>query len=177
MKDPGLGPWAGIRAYEARFRGAGWMTSGCWKPGGNAWGDRGPGRQRPGDHHKPGGNARCTGTGAGPRSYGGRGYGPGTGWSQHGNGLRPRLGARDGSGDFCTVQGAVDFVPENNTTPRTIFIRKGVYTEIVYVAKKHALSFVGEDRKQSVIGYANNAKFNPSSDNHTYHRGVFLASA
>src|SRR5262249_45093651 len=33
--------------------------------------------------------------------------------------------AADGSGDFCTVQGAVDFVPEGNREPVTIFIRNG----------------------------------------------------
>jgi len=28
--------------------------------------------------------------------------------------------AADGSGDFCTVQGAIDLVPSNNTRPVTI---------------------------------------------------------
>ena len=39
--------------------------------------------------------------------------------------------AADGTGDFATVQGAIDFVPEKNIRPRTILLRKGVYTEIV----------------------------------------------
>ncbi|MGH9594865.1 MAG: pectinesterase family protein, partial [Bryobacteraceae bacterium] len=55
--------------------------------------------------------------------------------------------AADGTGDFCTVQGAVDFVPVSNTVPRTIYIRNGTYEEIVYVLGKHALTFLGEDRK------------------------------
>jgi pectin methylesterase-like acyl-CoA thioesterase len=84
--------------------------------------------------------------------------------------------AADGDGDFRTVQGAVDFVPDGNTTPTTLFIRKGTYTELVYFANKHALTFQGEDRKQTVIEYANNAKFNSASDQRTYHRGVFLAN-
>jgi len=33
--------------------------------------------------------------------------------------------AADGSGDFCTVQGAIDLIPANNTTKRYINIRNG----------------------------------------------------
>jgi pectin methylesterase-like acyl-CoA thioesterase len=98
--------------------------------------------------------------------------------------------AADGSGDFCTVQGALDFIPDGNTTPTTIFIRHGTYTEIVFFSDKHAITLVGEDRAQTVIEYATNDRFNPSSSNpfaganpnpsaaphgHVYHRGVFLA--
>ena len=35
--------------------------------------------------------------------------------------------AADGSGDFCTVQGALDFIPDGNTKPVTVFVRKGTY--------------------------------------------------
>jgi pectin methylesterase-like acyl-CoA thioesterase len=84
--------------------------------------------------------------------------------------------AADGSGDFCTVQGAIDFVPDGNTARTTILLRKGTYIELIYLANKHALTFTGEDRTKSVISYANNAKFNPASDKATYHRGVFLAA-
>lgn len=83
--------------------------------------------------------------------------------------------AADDSADFCTVQGAVDFVPDGNTAPTTIFIRNGVYTGLVCVVNKNALTFNGEDRKQAIIEYANNARFNPASDQGVYHRGVFLA--
>ncbi|HLX69964.1 MAG TPA: pectinesterase family protein [Verrucomicrobiae bacterium] len=68
--------------------------------------------------------------------------------------------AADGSGDFCTVQGAVDFVPPGNTQPREIFIRNGIYQEIVCVTNKNHLTFHGEDRKQTIIQYANNENFN-----------------
>jgi pectin methylesterase-like acyl-CoA thioesterase len=84
--------------------------------------------------------------------------------------------AADGTGDFCTIQGAVDFVPDGNKTPTTLLIRKGTYTELIYFAHKDALTIQGEDRKQCVIEYANNAKFNSASDQGTYHRGVFLAN-
>jgi len=75
--------------------------------------------------------------------------------------------ATDGSGDFNTVQGAIDYVPDGNTPPTTIFIKKGNYTDLVNLSNKHALTFLGEDRKQSVIRCANNSNFNGGS------RGVF----
>ncbi|HUO08787.1 MAG TPA: pectinesterase family protein [Phycisphaerae bacterium] len=86
--------------------------------------------------------------------------------------------AADGTGDFCTVQGAIDFIPDNNTTPTTLFLKKGIYTELVAIQNKHALTLLGEDRKQSIIQYANNDKLNHNNGpdgKHVYHRGVFLA--
>lgn len=68
--------------------------------------------------------------------------------------------AADGTGDFATVQGALDSVPAGNTVPTTIFLRKGTYNEIVYFANKHNLTILGEDRKGTVIRYANNQGLN-----------------
>ncbi|HTT55584.1 MAG TPA: pectinesterase family protein [Opitutaceae bacterium] len=99
--------------------------------------------------------------------------------------------AADGTGDFCTVQGALDFIPDGNTTPTTIFLRKGTYTEMVFFTHKDAITLRGDDRRQCVIEYATNERFNPAGGNpyadssdpsaaphaggHIYHRGVFLA--
>jgi pectin methylesterase-like acyl-CoA thioesterase len=96
--------------------------------------------------------------------------------------------AADGTGDFCTVQGAIDFLPPGNLAPTTIFVRRGTYTEIVAFSQKHAITLRGEDRHQTVIAYANNAKFNDGGGNpyaagasaepkrrSIYHRAVFLA--
>jgi pectin methylesterase-like acyl-CoA thioesterase len=72
--------------------------------------------------------------------------------------------AADGSGDFATVQGAVDFVPANNAKRVVILVKKGTYTEVVYVgSNKPFLTVRGEDRNESVIQYANNNTFNPTS--------------
>ena len=72
--------------------------------------------------------------------------------------------AADGSGDFATVQGAVDFVPANNNKRVVIYVKKGMYTEIVYVnSNKPFITVRGEDRNLSVIQYANNNNFNPTS--------------
>ncbi len=69
--------------------------------------------------------------------------------------------AADGSGDFNTVQGAVDFVPDRPPQPVTIFIRNGTYEEIVFFRNKSNLTFRGEDREKVQVGYGNNSAFNP----------------
>jgi pectin methylesterase-like acyl-CoA thioesterase len=71
--------------------------------------------------------------------------------------------AADGSGDFCTVQGAVDFVPQGNTDLVTIFIRSGVYYEMVNFSGKDHLTFLGEDRKKTILAYPNNATYSASA--------------
>jgi pectin methylesterase-like acyl-CoA thioesterase len=68
-----------------------------------------------------------------------------------------------GSGDFCTVQGAIDFVPSGNTTPRTIQIKNGAYREIVRNSSRNNLTFLGQDRNQTVMVYANNENMNTGS--------------
>jgi len=69
--------------------------------------------------------------------------------------------AADGSGDFSTVQGAVDFVPDHPQHRVTIFIRNGAYEEIVFFRNKSKLTFRGEDREKVQVGYTNNSAFNP----------------
>ena len=69
--------------------------------------------------------------------------------------------AADGSGDFNTVQGAIDFVPDNNPGRVTIYIKKGIYEEIVYFRNKTNVTFLGEDRDKVIVCYANNEVFNP----------------
>jgi pectin methylesterase-like acyl-CoA thioesterase len=71
--------------------------------------------------------------------------------------------AADGSGDFCTVQGAVDFVPPGNTNRVVVFIRKGLYQEIVRINAKPKVTFRGESRKQTLVAYANNNNLNSGS--------------
>jgi pectin methylesterase-like acyl-CoA thioesterase len=69
--------------------------------------------------------------------------------------------AADGSGDFCSVQGAIDFVPEGNQRPVTITVRPGVYTEIDYVRPDRAhITVRGTDRTGTAIEYPNNDHLN-----------------
>lgn len=73
--------------------------------------------------------------------------------------------AADGSGDFTTVQGAIDFVPDRSPRRVTIFIRNGNYEEIVYFRNKSTITILGEDRDKVVVFYANNEVFNPHPSN------------
>ena len=67
----------------------------------------------------------------------------------------------DGTGDFNTVQGAMDFIPDYNKKRVTVFIHNGIYEEIVYFRNKSNISIIGEDREKVVILYENNEIFNP----------------
>lgn len=71
----------------------------------------------------------------------------------------------DGTGDFSTVQGAVDFIPDKNPKRVTIFIKNGTYEEIVYFRNKTNITFLGEDRDKVIVCYANNEVFNPHPSN------------
>jgi pectin methylesterase-like acyl-CoA thioesterase len=77
--------------------------------------------------------------------------------------------AQDYSGDFATVQGAVDSVPANNTTPTVINIQNGVYTEIVDIHSKNNLLLRGQSRLGTMVGYPNNANLQGS----THYRMAF----
>ncbi|MBI4902909.1 MAG: immunoglobulin domain-containing protein [Acidobacteria bacterium] len=69
--------------------------------------------------------------------------------------------AADGNGDFCTLQAAIDFAPAGLTQPYVISVKPGVYREIIYVpSSKPFLVIRGEDRDNTIIQYANNAKLN-----------------
>ena len=69
--------------------------------------------------------------------------------------------AADGSGDFTTVQGAIDSVPVGNTQRVVITVKKGNYNELVYIgATRPFITIHGEDRALTVVGYANNNNLN-----------------
>jgi pectin methylesterase-like acyl-CoA thioesterase len=70
--------------------------------------------------------------------------------------------APDSLGDFCTLQGAVDYLPEDNYTPFEIFIRNGTYDAMAYLGPgRNRLRLVGEDRKQTILAGRNNDRLNP----------------
>lgn len=56
--------------------------------------------------------------------------------------------AKDNSGDFNSIQQAVDSIPAG--TPETIYIKKGIYKERVEV-RKNNISFVGENTDDTII--------------------------
>jgi pectin methylesterase-like acyl-CoA thioesterase len=95
----------------------------------------------------------------------------GKGWRFSTKAHGPRPGATrvtvsaDGNGDFNTVQGAIDFVPERHPGRVTIFVKNGDYEELVYFRNKTDLTIVGEDRDKVRVHYANNEVFNPHPAN------------
>jgi pectinesterase len=71
------------------------------------------------------------------------------------------VASADGTADFNTVQGAIDSIPDHNPRRVTVFIRNGMYEEIVYFRNKTNITILGEDREKVVVFYANNEIFNP----------------
>jgi pectin methylesterase-like acyl-CoA thioesterase len=71
--------------------------------------------------------------------------------------------AQDYSGDFATVQGAIDSVPSGNSTPTIINLHNGTYTEVVLVYNKNKITFRGQSRSGARIAYRNNNILNPGS--------------
>ncbi|WP_318153000.1 pectinesterase family protein [Metabacillus arenae] len=79
--------------------------------------------------------------------------------------------AKDGSGDYQTVQEAIDAVPANNTEPVKIFLKNGVYKEVVKVpANKPFISLIGENPEKTILTYDNYAK-KPRPEGGTYGTG------
>lgn len=64
--------------------------------------------------------------------------------------------APDGSGDYRTVQEAINAAPQTTSLDRpwTIFVRAGTYREIVYIQReKRFVALVGEDPRTTTITY------------------------
>jgi pectin methylesterase-like acyl-CoA thioesterase len=69
----------------------------------------------------------------------------------------------DGSGDFCTVQGAFDALPSPNNDPVMITLQNGTYYEIVHFTAKNNVTLHGQDRKLAIIAGTNNNNLNGTS--------------
>ena len=76
-----------------------------------------------------------------------------------------------GAGDFCTLQGALDAIPDFGATtnpasgaaasPVVIKVMPGDYEEIVYVRNKAHVTIIGSGADVTRVHYANNEVFNP----------------
>lgn len=69
--------------------------------------------------------------------------------------------AYDGSGDFNTVQGALDAIPDFCPDTTFISVAAGDYEEIVYARNKTNVVIRGEGMDETKVHYANNEVFNP----------------
>jgi pectinesterase len=62
--------------------------------------------------------------------------------------------ARDGSGNYTTIQSAIDAVPDNSTDRTVVFIKNGIYIEkVVIPSTKTNLTLVGEDVNQTILSW------------------------
>ncbi len=62
--------------------------------------------------------------------------------------------AQDGSGDFTTVQAALNTVPANNSSRVVIRIKKGIYKEKLKLdSTRHFVTLIGEDKTATVLTY------------------------
>jgi pectin methylesterase-like acyl-CoA thioesterase len=66
----------------------------------------------------------------------------------------------DGSGDFSTVQGALDYIPANNATVYTVQIANGIYEELLFTRNKSNIVLAGESQADTVIQYDNFDSYN-----------------
>lgn len=66
-----------------------------------------------------------------------------------------------GNGDFNTVQGALDFIPDFSDKQTVIIVRPGDYEELVYARNKSNVKIKGAGMDQTKVHYANNEVFNP----------------
>lgn len=64
--------------------------------------------------------------------------------------------AIDGSGDFKTLQEAIDSIPENNKERVTIYIKAGIYKQKVHI-KKPFITLIGESSENTILTFDDNA--------------------
>jgi pectin methylesterase-like acyl-CoA thioesterase len=79
----------------------------------------------------------------------------------------PRAGApritvdAAGHGEFCTVEGAISAVADDNPAPVTIAVAPGTYTELDWIpADKPHITVAGAGQGATIIQYANNNTLN-----------------
>jgi pectin methylesterase-like acyl-CoA thioesterase len=73
--------------------------------------------------------------------------------------------AKDGSGNYTTVQAAVNAAPSNSSARTEIYIKNGTYYEVITVpTTKKNLTFIGQSLTGTVLTYNNAAnKINPAT--------------
>ncbi|MBN2165794.1 MAG: pectin esterase [Marinilabiliaceae bacterium] len=77
--------------------------------------------------------------------------------------------AKDGSGNFKSIQEAILSIRDYTPIPRTIFIKNGVYTEKVVIPEnKCNITIIGESKDSTVLTYDDHAKINNMGTFNTY---------
>lgn len=75
--------------------------------------------------------------------------------------------AKDGSGNYTTVQAAINSVPSNKATRTTIYIKNGTYKEKINISSsKINISLIGQSKAGTILTY-NDAASTPNSSGGT----------
>jgi pectin methylesterase-like acyl-CoA thioesterase len=123
-----------------------------------------------------GGATSATGGTKGTGGIAGRGGTTGTGGSTAGSTLCPPgitqtiTVAKDGSGQFSTVQAAVDSIASGSSTHIRIDIKAGTYTEKLTIASRTNLCLVGAGATSTILSYGDsNASVGSTSGSASVH--------
>ncbi len=73
-------------------------------------------------------------------------------------GQSKKVVAPDGSGDYATVQAAIDAVPDSNSQWIIIYIKNGIYKEVITISTaKSFIKLVGENAHKTILTFDNYA--------------------
>lgn len=62
--------------------------------------------------------------------------------------------SQDGSGNYKTVQAALNAIPFNNKKPLSVYIEKGIYKEKLHLdSSKNFVTVIGEDKFNTILTY------------------------
>lgn len=63
--------------------------------------------------------------------------------------------APDGTGNFSSIQKAIDAAPSNSSRPTVIYIKRGLYNseKLIVSPEKKNITLVGESREETIISY------------------------
>jgi pectin methylesterase-like acyl-CoA thioesterase len=71
--------------------------------------------------------------------------------------------AADGSGDYCSLDGVLEALPDSASSPRVVQVERGVYPGIVRMSDSH-VHFVGAGIDKSIFAQKNSATMNTSRE-------------
>lgn len=70
----------------------------------------------------------------------------------------------DGSGDFCTVQGAISYISTlQKDSPVTISVGEGTFPELLFMRNRNNVTIKGVSREKTRIAYPNNDSYETGS--------------
>lgn len=82
--------------------------------------------------------------------------------------------AADGSGDYTTLQAAIDAAPTGRTSPWLIFLKNGTYNELIRVPEtKPFINLIGQDKAKTIVSFAINCSSSATDTGWDYNKGIW----